>query len=437
MFRLLMISARNLLRHRRRTLLVGSAIGGVTLLLVVLLGVMNSLRSNLYESTTTYLSGQVNVSGVFKPKPGRAVRLLVDPEAQAKIIRAHVPDLDYIGARVLGTGSVSSETATLPSATSLVGVDIAQEKGLARVVRVLQGKLDDLKEKNTILLFEEQAKRLNVGLGDRLTLGGVTLRRAHNAVDVRVAVIAANGGAFTREIVLISNPTLRELYGLRPGAASMLQIHLKHPLLEVQPLEATLRKALAEAGNTVMDEDHEEWGFKRERLAAEPWTGQRIDVSRWEDEVMGQSGLLDALDTLIGIVTFLMLTIACVGLMNSLWLAIRERTNEIGTLRAIGMGRLKVIWMILFEAILIGFASAVAGAVLALGLGALVNALQLTPSPAIQVFLGMGQHLHLEWHASSLVHPVVLITVCCSLVSIFPSYLASRLKPITAIHHIG
>ena len=72
-----------------------------------------------------------------------------------------------------------------------------------------------------------------------------------------------------------------------------------------------------------------------------------------------------------------------------------------------------------------------------LALGGVVNALQLSPSPEVQVFLGMGQYLHLEWHVRSLVHPVVLITLCCSLVSVFPSYLASRLKPITAIHHIG
>jgi ABC-type lipoprotein release transport system permease subunit len=432
-----MISARNLLRHTRRTILVGSAIGGVTLLLVVLLGVMNALRSNLYESTTTYLSGQVNVSGVYKAKPGRAVRLLVNPAATAKVIRATVPDLDYIGSRVLGTGSISSLTATLPAATQLVGVDIDQEKGLRGVVRVLQGNLQDLEQKNTILLFEEQAKRLNVGIGDRLTLGGVTLHRAHNALDVRVAVIAANGGAFTREIVLVPNPTLRELFDLRPGTASMLQVHLLHETEDLQPLQVQLRKALAAAGNTVMDEDHVEWGFKSELLAAEPWTGQRLDVSGWQDEVTGQSGLLDALDTLTGIVTFLMLVIACVGLMNSLWLAIRERTNEIGTLRAIGMGRLRVIWMFLLEAVLIGFASAVAGALLALALGGVVNALKLSPSPEVQVFLGMGQYLHLEWHARSLVHPVVLITLCCSLVSVFPSYLASRLKPITAIHHIG
>jgi ABC-type lipoprotein release transport system permease subunit len=436
-FRLIVISARNLLRHRRRTFLVGSAIGAVTLLLVCLLGLMNSLRSNLYESTTTYLSGQVNVSGIYKPKPGRAVRLIVHPEEAAKVIRATLPDVDYLGARVLGTGSVSSDTATLPSSTQLVGVDIANERGLREVVRVLHGDLKALGEKNTILLFEEQAKRLGVSVGDRITLGGMTLRRAHNAVDVRVAVVAANGGAFTRELVLIPNETLRELYGLRPDSASMLQVHLRHPVSDLQPVEDALRKALAAGGDKVLDEDHEEWGFKKEQVEAEPWTGQRIDVTRWQDEVMGQSGLLDALDTLIGILTFLMLTIACVGLMNSLWLAIRERTNEIGTLRAIGMGRMRVTLMFFFEAVLIGVFSAVAGALLAVGLGLVVNALQLTPSSAVQVFLGMGDHLQLEWRTASIVHPVELIIVCCSLVSIFPSYLASRLRPITAIHHIG
>ena len=35
----------------------------------------------------------------------------------------------------------------------------------------------------------------------------------------------------------------------------------------------------------------------------------------------------------------MLLVIIAVGIMNTLWIAIRERTREIGTLRAIGMQR--------------------------------------------------------------------------------------------------
>ena len=40
-----------------------------------------------------------------------------------------------------------------------------------------------------------------------------------------------------------------------------------------------------------------------------------------------------------------------IGIMNTMWIAIRERTREIGTLRAIGMQRRAVLWMFLLEAL--------------------------------------------------------------------------------------
>jgi predicted lysophospholipase L1 biosynthesis ABC-type transport system permease subunit len=42
------------------------------------------------------------------------------------------------------------------------------------------------------------------------------------------------------------------------------------------------------------------------------------------------------------------------SLLNTLAIAIRERTREIGTLRAIGMQRGKVVWLLLLEAALLG-----------------------------------------------------------------------------------
>ena len=53
--------------------------------------------------------------------------------------------------------------------------------------------------------------------------------------------------------------------------------------------------------------------------------------------------------------------IILVGVMNSMWMAIRERTQEIGTLRAIGMGRGGVLSMFVIEASLLSFGATIAG----------------------------------------------------------------------------
>ena len=45
-----------------------------------------------------------------------------------------------------------------------------------------------------------------------------------------------------------------------------------------------------------------------------------------------------------------------IGILNTLAIAIRERTREIGTLRAIGMQRRKVLWLFVLETALLGVA---------------------------------------------------------------------------------
>ena len=50
----------------------------------------------------------------------------------------------------------------------------------------------------------------------------------------------------------------------------------------------------------------------------------------------------------------ILIAIIIIGIMNTMWIAIRERTREIGTLRAIGMHRREVLWMFLLESLMLG-----------------------------------------------------------------------------------
>ncbi len=65
---------------------------------------------------------------------------------------------------------------------------------------------------------------------------------------------------------------------------------------------------------------------------------------------------MSALSVITGVLTFVLLVIIAVGIMNTLWIAIRERTREIGTLRAIGMQRARVLVMFLTEALMLSLA---------------------------------------------------------------------------------
>ncbi|MEZ4463833.1 MAG: hypothetical protein R3F43_04755 [bacterium] len=78
---------------------------------------------------------------------------------------------------------------------ALAGVDIAEETRLADVLQVVEGDLDGLKQPGTVALFVRQAARLEVGIGDELTLSAATLGGADNTADLRVVAIIRDVGS--------------------------------------------------------------------------------------------------------------------------------------------------------------------------------------------------------------------------------------------------
>jgi ABC-type antimicrobial peptide transport system permease subunit len=114
------------------------------------------------------------------------------------------------------------------------------------------------------------------------------------------------------------------------------------------------------------------------------------------------------------------LIVGGVGIMNIMLVAVTERTREIGIRRASGARRRDILLQFLVEALTI---SAVSGAIgIVLGF---VSAFSLT--------------LLLDWPAHVSVGSVALALAVAAGVGIFfgfyPARRASRLDPITALHH--
>jgi putative ABC transport system permease protein len=123
--------------------------------------------------------------------------------------------------------------------------------------------------------------------------------------------------------------------------------------------------------------------------------------------------------------------------MNSMWVSVRERTPEVGTLRAIGMGRRQVLFMFLLEALALGLLSTTLGSVLGAAVAGGLDALDWSiPSEAVQAIL-MSETLNLVVKPQQLVLAVAAFTGLSGLAAVLPAYRASRLQPVTAIHFLG
>jgi putative ABC transport system permease protein len=133
----------------------------------------------------------------------------------------------------------------------------------------------------------------------------------------------------------------------------------------------------------------------------------------------------DAIDQVFGIVLVLLVLsviISAFGIANTLGLSIYERVRELGLLRAIGMKRGQLGWMIVIEAVIVSLL----GAVLGIGIGILFGwAMQ-------QALADLGVS-HLTIPTGMLAGFAVVAAVLGLLASIGPAIRASRIEVLQAI----
>jgi putative ABC transport system permease protein len=287
------------------------------------------------------------------------------------------------------------------------------------------------------LIFEKQAKNLRVKVGDAVTITSDTTRGVANTIDCHVVAIARDVGLFSSWNVFLSNDSLRTLLQLRPDVTGTLQIHMRPgDVDDLQPIAARLSQALAQAGYRVMKPDPRVFWLKLETVTREAWVGQKLDITSWQDELSFMMWSFRALQGLSFVLMVILLVIMAAGIMNTLWIATRERTREIGMLRAIGMQRSGVARLFLFEAALLGVSGALLGVSLGVLITALVNAARLPVPLSVQLFL-MRDTLELALEPRLLCVAVALMTGVTAAAALYPSLRAARRKPVDAMAHYG
>ncbi len=433
MFQILSIAVRSLAQHRRRALLLGGAIVVATALLVLMQGLSAGIRETMLRSATTLSTGHINVGGFFKVTPGIGGPLVTGYRKILDIVQREVPELDYVVARRRGWGKLISDRGSIQA--GLAGIDIRNEPGFRNVLHVQEGNLDDLAQPNTIMLFAGQAKKLEVTVNDIITVSAQTSSGTNNTADLRVVAICNDLGLMSQFSVFIAEETVRTLYQLTPDSTGALMLYLKD-LKQIPAVMARLRTTLENQGYRLMDHDPRPFWLKFQTVTGEGWTGQKLDLTNWEDETSFLTRILTALDAITAALITILLVIIVLGIMNTLWIAIRERTREIGTLRAIGMQRSRVLWMFLSEAFLLGFGGTVGGVGLGVVTAEAINSAKITAPLAVQMIL-MSDRLSFSIHLGPLLSAMLIITLVTTLAALYPSYRATRLQPITAIHHIG
>ena len=440
----LTIAIRNLLRSGRRTLLLSAAIAGVTFFLVLLLSLTEGIRQNVVQSATTLLSGHVNVTGFYKSSTSQADPITLEAPKVRRLIEEKVDGVTSVVDRTQGIAQVISHTESIPSL--LMGIDITEETDFTEVVQlaaqseyveggdpeVVEGDVGRLTEPKTALLFASQAERLGVGVGDPLTIRAQTFQGVANTADVTVVAIVRDVGLLSNFALFLPKQTIRDLYELREDATGLVMAYLENPNGGKDAM-GTRRKALEEADYEVLERDPQPTFAKFETMSNSDWTGYKIDLTTWEDQISFITWILTAVNTVSFFIVLVLCVLIGVGMINTMVMSVRDRTSEIGTMRAMGMNRGGVLGLFMLEALILGVAAASIGGGLGVAAALGIDALEWhIPVEAVQAIL-MSDVLNMAPQPTHVGLAVGGIALFVGLAALWPSWQASRLTPVDAM----
>ena len=132
----------------------------------------------------------------------------------------------------------------------------------------------------------------------------------------------------------------------------------------------------------------------------------------------------------LNLFAFIALLAASFGIINTLIIAVLERTKEIGLQKALGMNRGKIFLLFSLESVLIGFWGAVCGIVAGVVIGTIANIY--LARTYLESFEGYTLFV---FTLSSILFILALVCAIAFVAGVLPALRASRLNPIEALRY--
>jgi putative ABC transport system permease protein len=264
-------------------------------------------------------------------------------------------------------------------------------------------------DQDAVLIGQGLADLLDVGVGDRVTLLG---RSSHEMMRQRtmtvVGIYDLGMAEAEKGVVFITLPEAQRLYNLRD-----------------QVTEVAL----------MLDQVGREDGVLGTLAAALPG----YEVDSWATLRPEMRQTMDTKAAVTTFVSFIILFIAGIGVLNLMLMAVFERTREMGVLAALGLKGRQVMGLFLLEGALIGVVGAVVGGILAglliAYLGRVGISFESTSSMG-EIGSLMGNSIYPSITPGGIVSRGAAVALITALASLYPAWQAARQEPAQALHHV-
>lgn len=155
-----------------------------------------------------------------------------------------------------------------------------------------------------------------------------------------------------------------------------------------------------------------------ELVLADSYANAEFTISDAGTKMEAASKSNDTLQMLLVAMAIIVFIVGGIGIMNVLFVSVKERTNEIGILKALGCSKKDILMEFLMEACFMSLIGAVLGVLIALGI-----------TPVVESF-----QVRVELSVSGAVLSLAFGVITGTIFGFYPAYKASTLIPVVALN---
>ncbi len=404
-----LIAARNLLRNPRRSMIVIGGTASGILGFVFMLGFFDGFFEQSIENSTRYLTGHIQLERAGFRRDLAPELAIEAPEALLAQIRS-VPGVAAVAPRVQ-TQALAS-TAANSEGIVLIGIDPPSERRVTFIDRtVVQGKALESSAERDVMIGRKLADKLKLRLGEKMVVMVQGANGQLGTAAYRVSgIFATESTSFDGTFAFVTLPAAQALLGLG-SRVSTVNLRL---------------------------EDRSRLGATVDALRTQVQVPEIVFVP-WQELLPQLEEMVEFSRVFADILLVLLLLVVATAVMNTVFMAVAERTREFGVMMALGTSPAAIRRMVVYETlVLLGLASVV-GYGLGIALVAYLGTVGMDLSGYFRDFPsipGITGIIYPKIFAATVVPPGVVLLIAGVLVSLFPANRAARLDPVAAIRHV-
>ena len=430
--KLINLALRNLLRQKRRSTLLGSAIAFGILFITLINGFTGSFIENVGENFSNLMAGHIFIDGVEKSPSGKDLYLIDDDSLIMDAIDSSGIEYNFLTKRSEIRGTLLFEGNGINQ--SIIGADWEKESYFKDRIILEEGSFDNLEDPRGIIVSSKIADRLNVQLGDHVIVKMQTYTGQQTAGDFTIAAISIDTGLFGSISCYANIRYVNELLNIGPDKYLTLGIYL-NDLIDTDPVTAMLLPELEKRISLFSREttdDGNPFMAILEQQEEEEWDGVKYRLTTINDLLSEVEEIVRILNIAGFIIMLVLFAIIMVGITNTFRMVMFERIQEIGTMRAVGMHRSEVRALFLYEAFFLALGGIIAGYILSGITMFIISQVYWGVDTPLFMLLKNG-YMTFKLAPLQILLNLVIVTILTLLAAFRPADKAAKLEPALAL----